>query len=106
MPTRTPDHTKTQVEVIPNCDLPHDQPVVAYADARMVSNAGLYNGTRANVCQAHFNEYGCQLGLGRGQMFEETLTRSADQTGGQGAHRARPTTTPANTAESRVDTDA
>lgn len=57
------DHTQATVAVIPNCDLctKNGEQVPAYADAK------LSIGPWAFVCKKHFDEYGCSLGLGRGQ---------------------------------------
>lgn len=47
----------------PKCDLCDAQ---AYADARLP----LF-GSWGNVCKAHFDQHGCELGLGKGQLIEE-----------------------------------
>jgi hypothetical protein len=58
------DHKSVKVAVIPDCDVcraERGQIVPAYADAK------LSIGPWANVCKMHFAQYGCSLGLGRGQ---------------------------------------
>lgn len=69
LPTRADRHTKTTVTLVPRCDLPHDEMVLAYADARMVRNAGRRTGSWASLCKEHFDEFGCELGLGKGQEY-------------------------------------
>lgn len=53
------------VTTIPTCDLPHDETILAYADARMLS--GPHAGQWAYICKGHFVEFGCKLGVGFGQ---------------------------------------
>lgn len=67
MPTSKRDHTTTAVVRIPNCDLPHDVAVEAYADARLQS--GYWAGRWAAVCESHFKQHRCELGIGRGQRY-------------------------------------
>lgn len=64
------DLTEAKVASIPNCDLPHHDPVtglprkvLAYADARIPAVGWAY------VCKAHFDSYGCSLGMGKGQRL-------------------------------------
>jgi hypothetical protein len=74
MPPTKQDHTKVVVPNIPRCDLPHgEETILAYADARLRSGAAM--GSWAYVCRGHFVEYGCELGLGKGQ---ELITRHPD----------------------------
>ena len=56
----TNDHTSVEVAVIPACDVCGDP---AIADA--ATNIGPW----AYVCERHFAELGCALGLGRGQRL-------------------------------------
>lgn len=59
-------HTKVTVSTLPNCDFPHGVihgSVPAKYDCRI---PGLSNAW-ANVCQHHFEFWGCELGLGKGQ---------------------------------------
>ena len=63
-------HTEVEVSVLPKCDICNgaDKAVEAYADARLVRNTA-WRGSWANVCSYHFDLYGCQLGLGKGQRY-------------------------------------
>jgi hypothetical protein len=58
-------HTEVVVAVIPSCDicLSFQRDRAAYADARLPTGPWAY------VCQEHFNQYNCQLGIGRGQRL-------------------------------------
>lgn len=58
--------TSTVVAKIPNCDVCRQsgKETPAYADAKL--NIGPW----AYVCRAHFDGYGCSLGLGRGQELK------------------------------------
>lgn len=69
MPRTKADHTHVIVAVIPNCDLPHDEPVAAYADTKLSSGPWAY------VCEWHFEFHDCELGLGKGQVL---ITRHPD----------------------------
>jgi hypothetical protein len=50
-------HTHVKVQELPKCNF-CDKP------ARYDANLGMAWG---NVCQDHFNQFGCSLGLGKGQ---------------------------------------
>lgn len=54
--------TATRVSAKPSCDMRDGQE--AYADARLP-----ISGRWSNVCKTHFDEYGCELGIGKGQEF-------------------------------------
>ena len=59
---------KTIVSSIPDCDiciLTHNPPTKAYADCFIPG----YH-TWGNVCKMHFNSESCELGTGKGQVFE------------------------------------
>lgn len=56
--------TTVHVTKVPNCDLPHDLPTPAYADARL-PDLGVW----AHVCEQHFAQRGCVLGAGLGQRY-------------------------------------
>lgn len=58
--------TKVTVSVLPDCDVHKGdgQPgVQAYADAKLASGPWAY------VCEKCFDQHGCSLGTGRGQML-------------------------------------
>lgn len=61
------DHKSVEVDRIPNCDLcatavvPKQTPAIVDGKTRM--------GPWANMCERHFKQYGCGLGLGRGQQL-------------------------------------
>lgn len=61
----------TEVSVLPTCDLAHLRSYgpcdgSAYADVKL---SGEFGGVWANICKAHFDRVGCQLGIGRGQRL-------------------------------------
>lgn len=59
--------TQTKVTLLPNCDMcdMEGKEIKALYDAKL--NIGPW----ANVCQEHFRQYGCSLGLGKGQKLIE-----------------------------------
>jgi len=62
----TKPHTETVVNHIPACDICQgaQQDTKAYADARIPAN-----GSWAYLCAYHFDHFGCELGLGKGQKL-------------------------------------
>ena len=53
------DHTTIEIEKYPDCDICHKP---ALYDANLGMGWG-------NVCQVHFNQFGCTIGLGKGQKY-------------------------------------
>lgn len=57
---------EVEVEQIPECDVCIAIGKIANS---AVADVRLDTGTWANVCEEHFKQYNCKLGLGLGQRF-------------------------------------
>jgi hypothetical protein len=55
---------EVKVSQIPNCDICNDVPTPAYADAMIPLFA-----TWGYVCENHYKQFGCKVGLGYGQLL-------------------------------------